>query len=272
MNGELAQIIALVAHGNRFLHEGSAAVAPDLLGNSTFQYVSSVRFARYANRSEPKGVEVAASVKDWFASLRAAGVRRLWNIAFGWQKPDLPEHQATAFVNGVARAIQADLPEGFELWYPKWEPGGPQARPWTVEYRCLLGSRSSAMPLANLQPIKGALRRSLEQAEAFARRPEAKLTKWVDWFVKARQLLDAEDSQPPFHPDMLPGSGFTLEARQTVAAATQAFVFAGQGSWNDFGSAEAPLQKEYELVSRELYSAIKAALVMASNSSAPLPR
>jgi len=79
MNGELAQIIALVAHGNLFLRGGEAAKI-DLFGNSTFQYVSSIKFARYKSKQDKHGEVIANSVSDWFAFLRSIQVTRLWNI------------------------------------------------------------------------------------------------------------------------------------------------------------------------------------------------
>ncbi len=111
MNGELAQIISLVTHGNLFLSGGNI----NLSVNSTFQHVSSVKFARYKSNQDKQGIEIASSVSDWLSLLRSNKVTRLWNIAFGWQRKDIPEHAADAFSGGVPRAIQADLHNGFEL-------------------------------------------------------------------------------------------------------------------------------------------------------------
>jgi len=268
MNGELAQVVALVSHGNVFLHDPAAPAPKAISGNSTFRYVESVDFARYEHREQKAGTRVAATVEDWFAFLRAVGTERLWNIGFAWDDKDHPEHRAVAFAGGVPTAIQADLPAGYELWYPRWQAGGPADRPWRVEYRSLRFERSSALPLQDLTTIKLHLQRAIERAEAFARRPEVGAIMWADWFGKAIRLLNDPAPEPPFHSDMLPSRGYGLDARQLLAAATQAYVFGGMGSWNDLTLDGEPLEREYQAVSAELYAAVKLAVVMASNSFA----
>jgi hypothetical protein len=265
MNGELAQVISLVAHGNSFLNGEDV----DLSTNSTFQYVSSVKFARYKSNQDTKGVEVANSVSNWFTLLRSTKVTRLWNIAFGWQRQDIPEHAAVAFSGGVPIAIQADLPNGFELWYPQWKTGGQDKNPWLVEYRSLMFSNSHALPVQKMNVVKNQLKQAVSQAEKFAKRSDVNASNWATWFSKSLEILDSSTPIAPFHPDMLPDSGFSLEARQILASAVQSYVFGGMGSWNDMGFEKPETHKEYEKITKELYDAVKLAIVMASNSFAP---
>ena len=150
MNGELAQVISLVAHGNLFLHGEST----DLSANSTFQYVSSIKFARYKSNQDKEGVVVANSISDWFAFLHSIKATRLWYIAFGWQRQDIPEHIAVSFSGGVPIAIQVDLPNGFELWYPQWTMGSSEQKPWLVEYRSLMFPNSHTLPAQKMSVVK----------------------------------------------------------------------------------------------------------------------
>jgi hypothetical protein len=266
MNGELAQIIALVGYGNLFLSGGDV----DLSSNSTFQYVSAVKFARYKTNQDKQGIEVASNVSDWFSFLRSKQVTHLWNIAFGWQRQDIPEHSADTFSGGVPRAIQADLPKGFELWYPQWKTGGnDKNKPWLVEYRSLMFPNSHALPIQKMSVVKNQLRQAVSQAEKFSKRPDVNASNWADWFNKSLELLDSSSPTTPFHPDMIPTSGFTLEARQVLASAAQSYVFGGMGSWNDMGFEKPELNKEYGRVTKELYEAVKFAITMASNSFVP---
>jgi hypothetical protein len=265
MNGELAQIISLVTHGNLFLSGGNV----DLSTNSAFQYVSSVKFVRYKSNQDKQGVEIASSVSDWLSFLCSNKVTRLWNIAFGWQRKDIPEHATDAFSGGVPRAIQADLPNGFELWYPLWKTGGQDKnKPWLVEYRSLMFPNSHALPVQKSSVVKNQLKRAVSQAEKFAKRPDVNASNWADWFYKSLKLLDSSSPTAPFHPDMLPPSGFTLEARQLLASAAQSYVFSSMGSWNDMRFEKPETHKEYEKITKELYDAVKFAIVMASNSFA----
>jgi hypothetical protein len=251
MNGELAQIVALVAHGNSFLNGEDV----DLSTNSTFQYVSSIKFARYKSKQDMQGVEVANSVSDWFSFLRLNKVTRLWNIAFAWQRQGIPEHIANALSGGVSRAIQADLPKNFELWYPQWKTGGQDKnKPWLIEYRSLMFRNSHVMRIQ----------------KKFAKRADVDVSNWAAWFTKSLEILDSPTPTAPFHPDMLPATGFSLEARQVLASAAQSYVFGGMGSWNDLGFEKPEINKEYKRVTKELYEAVKLAIAMASNSFVPM--
>jgi len=265
MNGELAQLISLVAHGNLFLHDGETAIV-DLSANSTFQYVSSIKFARYKSNKDTQGLSVANSIFDWLTFLRSIKVTHLWNIAFAWQRQDITEHVAEAFSGGVPRAIQADLPKGFELWYPQWKTGGQSQKPWQVEYRSLRFPNSHVLPAQELSAVMNQLKYAISQAEIFSNRPDVNARNWATWFNKSLDLLDSPDPKVPFYPDMLPDSGFSLEARQILASATQSYVFGGMGSWNDMVFESLEIQKEYDKITRELYDAVKLGITMASNA------
>jgi hypothetical protein len=116
--------------------------------------------------------------------------------------------------------------------------------------------------------VKEKLRKIISDAESFARRPDIDAVYWADCFSKSLQLLDSPNPVPPYHPDMLPDTGFDLEARQVIAAAVQAYVFGGMGSWNDMGFENKDLNEEYQRITKELYEAVKMSIVMASNSFA----
>jgi hypothetical protein len=265
MNGELVEIIALVAHGNLFLHGGETATI-NLSANSTFNFVSSTIFARYKSNQDTQGSMVANSVTDWFDFLRSIKVTRLWNVAFAWQRQDIPEYVADAFSGGVPRAIQADLPDGFELWYPQWKTGGPKEKPWLVEYRSLMFPNSHIMPMLPISTIKGHLRSAVIRAKSFSERPDVNADFWAARFANSLDLLDSPDPKGAYPTDMLPDSGYSLEARQLLASAAQAHAFGGMGSWNDMGFGQTETQKEYVKVTEDLYEAVKISLAMASNS------
>jgi hypothetical protein len=51
--------------------------------------------------------------------------------------------------------------------------------------------------------------------------------------------------------------------------AQAAWVFGGMGSWNDLGFAENDLQRQYEQITRELFTAVLQACVSAANIDLP---
>lgn len=268
MDGQLAQIIALVAYGNSFL-SGGGNNAPDLWqSHSTFQYVGALKFARYLSKQATQGTEIATDTSSWFETLRSERATRLWYVAFAWNREDLPEHTAVAFAGSVPRAIQVDCPTGYELWYPFWtveERNEPNRRIWSVEYKSLRFDHSQART-PYVEAVRPYLRQRLEAAEEFSQRAKEGAATWTAWFTAAMQLLEADQPQAPFHNDMLPKRGYSLAARQLLAAATQANVFGGMGSWNDIGFADKTVHIEYEQVTRNLYEAVKLSFVAAVNA------
>jgi len=267
MNGEWAQVIALVAHGNYFLkHKEIPGI--DLSSNSTFQYANAVTFRHYKNTQDVNPVAVAGNVNDWFDYLRVSKIKRLWFIGFSWDRTDLAEHIAVSFAGGTPIAIQTDFTDGYELWYPSWSTGGEPQKPWFIEYRGLKFQYSHVVEQMNFSDVKTRLGIAIQMAEQFARQAKVDLSFWSDHFSKASSLLNDEKATIPYHPDMLPVSGFSTEARQILAAASQAYVFGGMGSWNDLGFEEPAQQKEYQEVTKTLFQAVKMATLLASNSFA----
>jgi hypothetical protein len=263
MNGELAQIICLVAYGNYYLSGGTI----DFSSNSTFQFVSEVKFVQYKSKFHAAGNEVARSVEDWFAFLRSQKVSRLWNIEFNWDRKDLAEHIAVSFSGGVPRAIQADIPKEFELWYPKWSTGGmDKQKPWLIEYRGLQFSHSHGIPVQGLGLVKYKLAAAISKAQEFALQPEVAMENFAEVFASALRMLDSSEPEAAYHPDLLPPGGYSLEAKQVLAGATKAYIFGGMGSWNDMGFVDNDLNEEYEKVTQELFDAVKFSILVSTNS------
>ncbi|SDU72090.1 hypothetical protein [Jiangella alkaliphila] len=90
------------------------------------------------------------------------------------------------------------------------------------------------------------------------------LGEWSPWFTRARALLDDEDPVPPYHGDLLPDDS-PLGLRQLAAAAVQAWVFGGMGSWNDLGFGDDAVQAGYERSTRKLYDAIRDAVAASAS-------
>ena len=265
MNGEMAQIIFLVSHGNACLHDPETLIA-DHSTRTVFQYVSSLDFTRYETSEDTTGQVVAGSASQWFAFLRSIQASRLWNVSFEWSRSDIPEHVAVAFSGGVPSAIQADLPHGHELWVPHWKTGGPDKMPWMIEYR---GHRIPKSLIADPLPMSvviNNLRKAVTRASEFSRRAEFNGSNWSDRFSQSLEMLDSQHPNAPYHPDLLPEEGYSRESHQLLASAAEAFVFGGMGSWNDMGFGDPKTQNEYDRITSELYAAVKCALITASNS------
>lgn len=272
MHGELAQAIALAAHGSAWLAGITTDASPRLeTDNSTFRYVRRVRFELRGSflRRRPTA---APDVGQWLEGAHEREIERFW---LSIPEPDvatigglaLPERMLVGLAGAGRWSLVGTSSEGSpEMWRASWSVGDPDAhdqRIWEVDYHGKRLVRSFAPLQPEVSASSKRLKAALERAEAFARNHELDL--WADWLADARRLGDAEDPEPPYHPDLLPARGFDHRARQLLAMATRSWVFGGMGSWNDLGFATREQTDEYHDVSAELYSAVLRAFVAAVN-------
>jgi hypothetical protein len=266
MNAELAAIAAVAAYGSPWLGQGGARPAPELLGsNSCFKFVHTLKA-----ELPPKGIlrrtGIVQGTTAWLAALRQRSVDRLLLVTNLKTRGDLPPHIASAFANAGGWGLLASGADQPTLWTIRWEVGArnaPGSRIWDLT--------ASSVPVDHLQPSAltveeagSILRSALREIDGFANR--AGLDNWSPWFVRADALLDDPAPSPPYQEDILP-SNASLRRRQLAAAAVQAWVFGGMGSWNDMGPSVAADQGEYEHLSRQLYDALLSARGTAVNSN-----
>jgi hypothetical protein len=272
MHGELAQVIALAAHGSAWLAGLTGGRAPRLdSGNSTFQYVRRVRF----ELNEPRLGQpaIATDVAGWLDGARDRGIERFWLYIpepgdVGTDGQRAPERMLVGFVGpGRSFLLGTSKERPAEIWRGSWDVGNendPNRRIWHVDYRGERVDKGIVPPQADIPGSGQRLLAALEAAETFAGIQELK--DWAAWFVDARRLGHAKDPEPPYHPDMLPAAGFPEPARQLLAMATRAWVFGGMGSWNDLVFDTPEQRDEYERLSAQLYSAVLGAFVAAVNA------
>jgi hypothetical protein len=253
VNGELAQLIAIAAHGSAWLAGRSGEAPPALEGaNSTFQYVRQVRFE--LERSLLRKPIVQSDVAGWLAEARRRGVTRLW----------LSVRDGTSFAVATAN----DRP--MEDWRPEWTADDPDAadrRVWDVTYR---GRKTTEIAPTHVNPATAMdrLTAAIRNAESFA--SAEGMDEWAAVFGAALKLADAPDPIPPYHPDMFPPTAFGRSARHLLATSTRAFVFGGMGTWTDLRFESAESNQTYVRVSAALYDAVLQAFIAAVNG--PLDR
>jgi hypothetical protein len=250
MNGELAQSIALVAHGNAFL--GGLLADPPALerSNTAFRYVGSVEF---------RGDASFDGTARWFTWLREQGATRL-RLVVPPSNPTL-----AGFANGLPSAVAT----GREDWVGNHtvnDQDAPDRRIWGVVYAPHDPVAPGEPP--TLHDAADELGSVLDEASAFANAND-ELTGYGDLLRDARRELDAPAPRPAYHDDLLPDGGYDLRARQVVAAATHGWVFGGMGTWNDAGPAPGPRREEYDRLTRRFFEAVVRAIVAATNSFDP---
>lgn len=268
MNGDLAQRIALVTHGNAAL---ASSVEDQIDDNSTLQHVRTITFAFTPRRRLARSITNVGRVSDWFEQLAARGVRRLELDCIGRAtagKEPLPEHIAAGFAGGERSPIVARRDRSTEVWRAMWElaPGDRPAdsRIWEVRYdgeelRSTVSLSHPSVPDASRQ-----LSATLLEVEQFARSNDVDF--WPGWLAGARELLTNEAPEIPYHPDLVPRD-VDLSRRRLIAGATKAYVFGGMGSWNDIGFTDSAVQERYEILTALLYRSVMIAVDAATNAA-----
>jgi hypothetical protein len=207
---------------------------------------------------------IARSTAEWFAYLRACGIVRLAAVRFP-VAGKLPAHIAVAFAGHGQFGIGASG-KGSGYWGVSWRvknQAHPQRRIWAVIYS-KLDVEPPVGPTPDLVVSANALERAVRDAVDLAR--AADLHPWPDWFDRSLGILQGRDAPIPYHPDILPPAGYGMEARRLLAAAVQAWVFGGMGSWNDSTPTDSQLRARYDTVTPSLYDAVTHAIVDAANS------
>jgi hypothetical protein len=265
VNGSLAQYIALALHGSAWLtHRGTPP--PLEIDNTTFEYVSRVRFA-------PLLGDPVDGVDGWLERLANAGAEMIGLYLHVGEGEDLTrERERAGFVDNSKKiGLWVSTGDGAQLWRPDWRTwshdplGNPtrNSRPWYVMYR--ESQTSAQLPRPALAPARQALLEAIDDAVRFAGDQETPppLTAML---VNARELDTAERPQPPFYPDMAAAGVLSAEGERLLAMAAGAFVFGGMATWNDIGFSDPQTQRTYDEVSDRLYAAVLLGLLASVNT------
>lgn len=260
MDGQLAQLAALVAHGNEWL-AGDRSRSVTVGQGSTFQYVNDVRFTLTTGRIV-KRRHRAQDPSGWLHGLDARGVTSLWLDPRAADPGALPARIAAAFANSSRSSIVAVGRAG-ERWVAAWTVGRPLApdnRIWDVDY---VGSAHGG-GLTGMPDMRTAYERlvsSIRKARDLA--VEFGWSEWARWFDDALDMGASAAPKARFHDDVLPESSES-QRRQLFALASGSDVFGGMGSWNDM-QPPASAEAAYRRVTAELSTAVVQGVAAAVN-------
>jgi len=264
MNNKLAQIIALITYGNEYLSSFPYDGLDLFSLHSTFQTVSEVSFYKKKTLQDTskKTRVVAKDTRTWFSFLKSQGVQYLKLDLLNIQNY-LPLHIPSVFTSGGAWVIQTDKKT---CWQSKWylkKHRDPECRIWAVGYwEC--DNLPVLMDFPDLDTAYQDLEDSLVEAQSFSKKYRFD---WEKWFAEALVLLKSPSAISPFYADLLPASYENIKGHQLLAGALKGWVFGGLGSWNDMYIRESSLEREYQLVSNNLYRAVIQSVGAVANST-----
>ena len=251
---ELTQCIALIGYGNPWLHSDQQSITSlrSSLAGTVLEGAGVTKFLL-------AGAPVAASASEWFEYLRSIQAIRL-RLVLG----PFPDSVASVFRSAREWAVQVDLERGASVWKAWWEKAQGRGEPWRITYSGLF--LAAPLPLTDLalSEAEGGLRSAIEAAKGFATKTGR------DRFVELLARISTEPVDRQAGPDpfsgILPPASTNPEARRLLALADRAFIFGGMGSWNDFGSPDGALQREFLSVTSLLWRAFLTAVATATNA------
>jgi hypothetical protein len=260
VDGELAQVVALVAHGNAAL-VGTADLSDLEASNSTFQYVRSVTFEVPARRR----TRAVSSAVEWLDAASRWKIGRFSLVGGGGRRP-------RGFANEGDWGVLGHAPDRVCAWYGSWvvnsegvDPANLKPRIWEVSYRVSAREGRIEPAPVDLDTRRTELVEAITEARDFAG-VDPHLQTFIAWFEEALAMASNPGPVPPYHPDMMPVEGYPTEARQLLSMATRSHVFGGMGSWNDIGFADQDTKARYEATSERLYRAVADAVRDATNA------
>lgn len=275
MQGTIAQIVALVVHGNAYFRgaEQQAVAFPST--HSTLTFCEFVKFVSLTRSGESwSETPFAQDPTSWLEELRKSRVSaiRMTYMPSGQNLGGATDRMLVGFVGGGGRwLLETTGPNGSDYWEGRWEVGDQgraDRKIWRVTYGRIAANQPSSPPASSdLQSLRQRLIGNLTEITAFAHHQK------LDGFAKAfdaglSNLASLSPGTSLYHNDLLTAD-MPIAAAQLLSAAQSSWVFGGMGSWNDLGF-DGDDQTTYEDLSEDLYKLLNDSIVSAANSTAPL--
>ncbi len=263
MDGNLAAAATLVAHTRAW--RGGHTRRP------SFSPLSAFRFSGSLKVDIPVGLVIPGREKyapraprawlDWYPRVRARDLRL--GVVGGVIRDDALVHKAQMATfspftftavdtrgKGVARAAERVV-----------NPTEVEGALWHLHFVRVYDT--SLLPAPGIKEAGDNLLAAIASARTVGVAERA-LKQWVPYLDHAVAILRG-DAAPQNPSDMLPPVGYTTAARLLVAAATQAWVVGGPGTWSDHEPRGREARALYLTVSAELYACLIEAIGAAVN-------
>jgi hypothetical protein len=270
VNGTIAQIVALTCLGNAFLQGQKIPVFFPL--NSSCQFCDQVNFVSVEKSllGKRKEREISKTPDEWFLYLKSIGVKGIYLSISPQNDPRIPDRMSAGFVGGGGTwSIEAIHPKNqSSYWISRWDVGNkndPNKRIWRVTYGKVWTNSTPKKEPIILNNIIMKLTESLIKIHNFSEKHDC--SGFTTMFAEALDTLVSKSKNlHGYHKDLAPEGFLSLDAQTILDACQKAWVFGGMGSWNDM-SFEGDTQKEYDILSEQLFQTVKEAIVAGANST-----
>jgi hypothetical protein len=269
MQTSILQALALTMVGNASLRGWDVAgFWPDA---ALFRYSRTCDFRRLEGDAD---LEIASDPMAWFATLKGSSSGLRLHNAIRERGPGqslpAPDRMLVGFVGGgPAWIIEAVGAKSSKLWQGHDRIGDAKDRErkiWLHTYLLQGETAAQEFSRASLKQTEATLTPILADIEALAVKIEAE--RFAAEFRRARRALEGNDDRAlaPYA-DFTRWAEFGLEQRRLLQALLSAWVFGGMGSWNDTGPRADELKPDYERLSEALFQALCDGVCALANSS-----
>lgn len=260
MNFELAQLVALVTHGNAYLISRPNVQPPEISHDlSVFEPLKRIKFVEQKGPSAKTQAQISDGTAGWYRYLKDHKVRRIRIVSVDRSKerPDLPAHIATAFAGCGNWVMLTEGTKADMVWFPIYmNSGNDEALTIVGTQLDKRGPEASTDLDAAEQNLKTALMNIRDYAKE-----EHVGDNWVAIFTRALEMLGSDEPSRSFITELLPQTGYGHRSYRLLEVGSAAWVFGGMGSWNDMGGGA-----RYSAVTDALYNAIVDGIITATNA------
>jgi len=260
MNYELAQLVSIACHGNAYLAAKAGAQPPEILREvPVFEDITHLKFIERKGTGDKAGEKlISDDTAGWYRYLKEHKCRRIRIVPISWkdERPDLPVRVAVAFAGSGSWAILSEGTKANIVWRQVFSESG-RGEALTIIGTPIEGQLPESS--SDLGAAEENLRKALTEILEFTQK-ERLGKNWEAIFTNALYILDSEGESHVHINALLPEGAYSHRARRLMAAASEAWVFGGMGSWNDIGGVAG-----YEKVSDGLYTAMIDAIITATN-------
>ena len=270
MHGELAQIVALVSHGNPWLARRPGYTL-SLGANSTFASARSVAFEHGPDDAHD-GQRPGESAAAWLVGLRERACGRLSVLtsdpfdAVSAAPVRAPTGTPVMGLESYRRWFLSGVIDGdVVVWKASWRVVSPRPSGgglWHVRYE-VADAEITPAAQRTIDEAGVALEHALADMRRFAAAPQ--MASWAARFDAALRARDDPDPQIFGYPDLLPPGHHALAVRRLMAMCSLGWVFAQAGWWIDVSLYSDVTQAE--ACTRVLHSAVLDAAQAATNSA-----
>ncbi|MFK7790961.1 MAG: hypothetical protein AB8C95_15895 [Phycisphaeraceae bacterium] len=267
----ISQMVSLVCYANAVVQTNQpiefAVNDQQLHERYSFQFV----FAE----SQSDEVAIARDMASWIEWLRQQGLLDVQLVFKPNQDLNFPDHETYQLPNLDAHwSMIIRCRDAVSLWTVKWSVGNESERShpdyepaWNIRYTGKAINTHALPQGESLEEVESRLWSAINSANEYAKTFH-NTSHFIHWLEQGLGYLKCNEGRLAEYFPYWAKLQANSQAKRILAAADDAWVFGGMGSWNEpWYKYESGDENLYHAITTELYGALVAAIVTATNST-----